>query len=233
VTSRSDGSIPLFRFAGIQVYLHWSWFLVAYWQISNGGLGRYGSESIKWSIAEYLALFLIVLLHEFGHAFACRQVGGEAQHILLWPFGGVAFASPPLRPGAVLWTIVAGPLVNVVLWPLLTILGWYVGTSSLNGTDFHEWIYAVWTINILLLRFNILPLYPLDGGQILQSLLWFKIGRAKSLIVASIIGFIGIAVLAVRAGVQKQWWYLFLLLFIFQQCLNGFRLGRALNAREP
>ena len=70
--SSRQGSIRLFRFAGIDLFLHWSWFLVAVFEIQNQK-GRY--SSLTWSVLEYLALFLIVMLHEFGHALACRQVG--------------------------------------------------------------------------------------------------------------------------------------------------------------
>ena len=94
------------------MFLHWSWFLVAVYEI-QGRAGRY--SSITWNVLEYLALFLIVLLHEFGHSLACRQVGGRANQIVLWPLGGVAYVDPPPRPGATLWSIAAGPLVNVVL----------------------------------------------------------------------------------------------------------------------
>src|SRR5260221_13174172 len=76
-----QGSFPLFRFAGIQVFLHWSWFLVAVIEIQRRA-GNY--SSITWNALEYLALFVIVLLHEFGHALACRQVGGRANQIVLW-----------------------------------------------------------------------------------------------------------------------------------------------------
>src|SRR5213082_3368600 len=75
-------------------------------------------QSSIFAFYEYVALFGIVLLHEFGHALACRQTGGYADRIVLWPLGGIAFVSPPRRPGAVLWSIVAGPLVNVLLFPL-------------------------------------------------------------------------------------------------------------------
>src|SRR5262249_42835336 len=105
-------TIRLFRVKGIDVFLHWSWFLVAAFEITNRQ-NVYGSA--LWNVLEYVAIFLIVLLHEFGHALACRQVGGEAKRIMLWPLGGVASVSPPQRPGATLWTIAAGPLVNVVL----------------------------------------------------------------------------------------------------------------------
>ena len=78
-----------------------------------------GYSSLVWNVLEYLALFAIVLLHEFGHALACRQVGGKANQIVLWPLGGVAYVAPPPRPGATLWSIAAGPLVNVALAPVL------------------------------------------------------------------------------------------------------------------
>ena len=91
-----SGSVHLFRFSGIDVFLHWSWFVVAVFEI-NGRARTY--SSLTWNIAEYLALFLIVMLHEFGHALACRQVGGTANRIVLWPLGGVAYVDPPPRPG--------------------------------------------------------------------------------------------------------------------------------------
>src|SRR3954470_6909181 len=106
----------LFRLFGIDVFLHWSWIVVGALEIQYRR-GQY--SSVGWNVAEYLALFAIVLLHEFGHALACRQVGGRADRILLWPLGGVAFVDPPPRPGATLWSIAAGPLVNVALIPVL------------------------------------------------------------------------------------------------------------------
>src|SRR5580700_8126820 len=110
------GSIRLFRFQGIDVWLHWSWFLVAVIQIQFRA-GRY--SSYVWCVFEYLALFVIVLLHEFGHSLACRSVGGRADQIVLWPLGGVAFVDPPPRPGATLWSLAAGPLVNALLIPVM------------------------------------------------------------------------------------------------------------------
>src|SRR5271165_649278 len=173
--SGRQGSIRLFRFSGIDVFLHWSWFLVAAYEIQD----RKGSySSVTWNVVEYLALFLIVMLHEFGHALACRQVGGRADRIVLWPLGGVAYVDPPPRPGATLWSIAAGPLVNVALIPIIMgvgrmslLLGWYAAVP-----DFRTLIHAVFYMNLGLLVFNILPIYPLDGGQILRALLWFVMG---------------------------------------------------------
>jgi Zn-dependent protease len=186
-TRSSGGGIPLFTFAGIRVSLHWMWFLVALYEI-NSRRAQY--SSVSWNIAEYLTLFLIVLLHEFGHAFACRSVGGQADRIMLWPLGGVAFVRPPQRPAAVLWSIVAGPLVNAVLIPCL----WYANHEALRGgysSDMSQFMRSIHYMNLGLLIFNMIPIYPLDGGQILRALLWFLIGAALSLHVASIIGIAG------------------------------------------
>src|SRR5271165_720148 len=186
-----NGSIHLFRFKGIDVFLHWSWFLIAVYEIQS----RKGSyPSVGWNIAEYLALFLIVTLHEFGHALACRQVGGRADRIVLWPLGGVAYVDPPQRPGATLWSLAAGPLVNVLLVPILSLIWMIASRLQMDSSmpDLYQFVKTLWLINLTLLCFNLLPIYPLDGGQILRSLLWFVVGRARSLMIVSIIGMLAL-----------------------------------------
>lgn len=224
--STDSGGIRLFRFAGIEVFLHWSWFLVALIEIDQRSQHY---SSLLWNTLEYLALFGIVLLHEFGHSLACRQVGGRAERIVLWPLGGVAFVSPPPRPGATLWSIAAGPLVNVVLAGVLTgvimasgALGWFE-----DSPDARSLLRAIWFINIVLLIFNLLPIYPLDGGQILQSLLWFVLGRGRSLMVATIIGFIGVAALVLYAIAVRSFWIGIMAGFILFNCWGGFRQALA------
>jgi Zn-dependent protease len=220
MTPTRKGSFHLFRFAGIDLYLHWSWFVVAAFEIENRA-SRY--SSITWNVLEYVVLFVLVLLHEFGHALACRQVGGQANQIVLWPLGGVAYVSPPPRPGATLWSIAAGPLVNAVLFAPLT---WLRALSrSLDWADTMPNTYgllrAVWLINLALLVFNLLPVYPLDGGQILRSLLWYGLGRARSLMVATIIGFAGVAALILFALWARSIWFGVLSVFILLNCWRG------------
>ena len=94
-----QGTIRLFQFSGIDVFLHWSCFLVAIFEI-NARNRQY--SSFVWNVLEYLAFFLIVMLHDFGHSLASRRVGGTANRIVLWPLGGVAYVDPPPRPGAIL-----------------------------------------------------------------------------------------------------------------------------------
>jgi len=226
-TGRQD-SIHLFRFSGIDVFLHWSWFLGAVYEIQSRSGRRY--SSISWNILEYLALFLIVLLHEFGHALACRQVGGRANRIVLWPLGGVAYVDPPPRPGATLWSIAAGPLVNVALTPILIAVfmfgrsaGWYESLPNVQNL-----VRSILYINLGLLVFNILPIYPLDGGQILRSLLWFLFGRARSLQVATILGLIGVVGFFGLALWARSVWWGALAVFMLLNCWGGLKHAQAL-----
>jgi Zn-dependent protease len=221
--------IPLFRLFGIQVYLHWAWFLVVIYLVQAR---QGGSSSILWNLADVLALFGIVLIHEFGHALACRSVGGQADRIMLWPLGGVAFVNPPRRPGAVLWAIAAGPLVNVILVPITFAAVHFVGISGVGPPELYNFLYDLRTINLALLIFNMLPIYPLDGGQILQALLWFIVGEGRSLMIASIIGLIGAAgglALAVYIG---DIWLIVIALFAATQSFGAFKRSRLMAARE-
>lgn len=222
-----NGSIRLFKLFGITVYLHWAWFIVAVWVIqTNTGAGT----PIGWSVVTYLTLFLIVLLHEFGHQLACRSVGGQTHDIVLWPLGGVAYVTPPQRPGAMLWSIVAGPLVNVILLGLSLGLLFLFGAVGWGDSmpNLFDYIGIVVFINWILLKFNLLPIYPLDGGQILRSLLWFIFGKARSMLIASIVGFIGIAALIPYVVSKNQVWYYALAIFAAFNCWIGFKQARAM-----
>ncbi len=233
------GSLHLFRFSGIDVFLHWSWFLVAAYEIQDRATSY---SSLSWNALEYLALFLIVMLHEFGHALACRQVGGTSNQIVLWPLGGVAYVDPPQRPGATLWSLAAGPLVNVALLPILYVLdracksaGWAETTP--NGYQLSALRVAASILALLI--FNMLPIYPLDGGQILRSLLWFGIGRARSLLAATIIGFVSVAgLIALAVWSQSVWFEVsgssprglrVLAAFILLNCWSGLQHALALS----
>ncbi len=222
-----QGTIRLFRFAGVEVFLHWAWFVIAMFEI-NGGLGGYSSKA--WNGIEYLGLFAIVLVHEFGHALACRSVGGTANRIVLWPLGGVAFVDPPPRPGATLWSIAAGPLVNVVFVPLFLAAGYLLDAAGAYAAipNLHPLLIALAKINFGLLIFNLLPIYPLDGGQILRSLLWFVLGRGRSLQVATVFGFIGVAGLAVLAFYAQSVWIGLIAAFALMNCLSGWKQAQLL-----
>jgi Zn-dependent protease len=224
-----QGSLPLFRLGGIRVFLHWSWFLVAIYQIQAR---RQLYDSLTWNALEYVSLFVIVLMHEFGHALACRQVGGQADQIVLWPLGGVAYVNPPQRPGAVLWSIAAGPLVNVVLAPFLgmaTLLAAYVWGWAEALPNVYHLLQFVCAMNFVMLVFNLMPIYPLDGGQILRAILWFFLGRARSLMVTVMVGFGGVALLGVAAIFIGQPLFWVMVVFILLSCWRGLMQARLLT----
>jgi Zn-dependent protease len=234
-----NGSFKLFRLFGIDVFLHWSWFLVAFFLIPRFGEGTFvgpGSTPMVWSTLLYVSLFVIVLVHEFGHALACRQVGGQAKHIVLWPLGGVAFVQPPHRPGAHLWSIVAGPLVNVMLLPV-TVIAYYLVRGSFDepaaGNNLHMFVLSLGLMNFGLLVFNMVPVYPLDGGQTLMALLWFVVGRVKALKFVSIIGLIAASLVLLLAIIFYKIWFIVLALFVGLQAWNGYRLATALAKMDP
>ena len=226
-----QGVFHLFSVAKIDVYLHWTWFVVAAIEIEYLR-NRY--TSLVWCLLEYLSLFVIVLLHEFGHALACRQVGGKADQIMLWPLGGVAYVSPPSRPGATLWSIAAGPLVNVLLLPPL--IAGYVTAKSLGWAqtshDAYEFALMVLFIDASLLVFNLLPVYPLDGGQILRSLLWFVLGRGRSLAASTIIGFVGAAAFVLLALWWRSIWLVAVAGYMLMNCWRGMKGAWALMRME-
>jgi Zn-dependent protease len=171
------GSVPLFTAFGIRVRAHASLLLIAALFLI------FGIDKLPWqfNFEGVGILIAIILLHEFGHCIAARMVGGEADDILLTPLGGLASAMSPHRPGATFVTIAGGPAVNVIICvgcaAGLTVLGhapswnpWHPAWYAWGTAAFH--LNAVFTISYFLLLFNLLPIYALDGGQMLHTILW-------------------------------------------------------------
>ncbi len=153
---------------------------------------------------------------------------------MLWPLGGVAYVDPPLRPGAMVWSIAAGPLVNVALMPIFyaairmgRMLEW-----KQTLPDAYMLLVSLFWINLGLLVFNILPVYPLDGGKILWSLLWYPLGRAKSLMVSVVIGMVGIVGFFAIAAVTRSGWGMLIAVYMLVSCWGGLQHARELLRRE-
>jgi Zn-dependent protease len=218
------GGVRLGRILGVDIFLHWSWLLVALVEIETRR-NRYSTQ--LWNVAEYLTFFAIVLAHELGHALACRSVGGRAEQIVLWPLGGVAYVQPPARPGAVLWSIAAGPLVNLGLLILSAPIVVFARATLPPDPAHFAIMFAV--ANFLLLGFNLLPIYPLDGGQIVQALLWFFVGRARSLAVVSVIGLAAAAAILPIALLKGSVWYAVLAVYAGSRALTGLRSARLMG----
>ena len=186
-----EQGIPLGRWFKITVVIHWTFIVFAAWQIWDTP----AKEQIDAAVHMAL-LFGTVLLHEFGHALACKAVGGRADHIVLWPLGGIAFVQPPNKVSAWLITTACGPMVNAVLWPAFWLIQHY-GLQQLALHTSISWPMLrtvnhlcadMVVINKLLLLFNLIPAYPMDGGRLLQEILWAFIGYPQSLQIAGMVG---------------------------------------------
>jgi Zn-dependent protease len=203
-------SLKLFTAAGIAVRVHL--FTIVFiivellWSIpqSNAGLG--------FMAIAMGSLMLLVLLHEFGHCFACRWAGGSADRIVMLPIGGLALCRPPDHWRAHLITAAGGPAVNVLLVPLFVAGLWASGlgstilfnpfniTATLTDPAFNSqstaafWAkIALWwahSTNLILLAFNVLvPAYPMDGGRLLQASLWSRWGYHRATETTVYVGF--------------------------------------------
>jgi Zn-dependent protease len=235
------GSMPLFTVFGIRVRAHASLVILVVGVLLLG-LG----DDFTWQsrVQSMSMLFAIVLLHEFGHCFAARWVGGDADEIVMTPIGGLAMASPPQRWLPTLITVAAGPLVNVILCLLCGVALWlYLGWLPWDPTRFVPprgisssmlnvvgWVFWIYQTSYMLLMFNLLPVFPLDGGQMLQALLWPKFGYYKSMNFACITGIIGAVILAAVGLATRSLWVMFIAISGFYTCLQ---MRRALRAAGP
>lgn len=161
-----------------------------------------GAFSIGFHLALLLSVFGCVLLHELGHALMAKRFGIKTRDITLYPIGGVArLEMMPNRPGEELWIALAGPAVNVVIALLLTpivVSGFSMGIYRTIGFDptylqgmipiALTFVFYLWMANIVLVLFNLLPTFPMDGGRVLRALLSMKFGLLQATTMAVMIG---------------------------------------------
>ena len=236
------GKVRMFHVWGVTVYAHAALIVLAalllLFSLGGGGLfGGFGNTAL------FLAtLLVIIVLHEFGHIWGARATGGHAEEVVLTPLGGLALAQPARGWYSHTITIICGPLVNVLICIVCAIIlgtvydylplgpfsvgeGYRVGGSAAGRV-----IYYVYATSYFLLLFNLLPIWPLDGGQLLQGLLWWKVGWYKATLWATTIGLVG-AVLLTLYGIASG---ALLMVFIAITCgLNCFQLRRQLVAHGP
>lgn len=178
---------------GIPLKVHWSFglmilFIVYVVHLQNLSL----AASIGFSLL-VLTMFVCVILHELGHSLAARRYGIDTLDIIISPIGGLArLKNIPEQPIKELVIALAGPAVNVLI---ATIIGSYlyfiVDTELFPSSDNFEllgysidFLKFVFTINIMLFVFNLVPAFPMDGGRVLRALLSMKLERVKATRVA-------------------------------------------------
>ncbi len=190
------GSITLFHVRGIRVGVDWSWFLVLFlvifWlsQVYADVLGESSSSSTPFLLALVTAFgfFGSIVLHELGHAVAAMRNGIGISSIQLWIFGGVAQMDRESdSPGTEFKVAIAGPLVTFAIVVFLTAVGLLVGgwsefekallverDAGISGLmAMVGWLAS---INALVLVFNLLPAFPMDGGRVVRAISWWRSG---------------------------------------------------------
>ena len=215
-------SIYLGKFFGIEVFIHWTfWILIAWiflmhWQIGNGVI--FGIRGVLF----ILALFACVVFHEFGHALVARRFGVATKDITLYPIGGIAsLEGIPEKPGQELLVGLAGPSVNLViaflLWLYLEFSGQMPDLSIANETGNITqipFLSSLFVANLILAVFNLLPAFPMDGGRVFRSVLSFFMERTSATRIAAGAGQF-LAIVFVFFGFFYNFWLVFIGLFIF------------------
>ncbi|HUF62321.1 MAG TPA: site-2 protease family protein [Verrucomicrobiales bacterium] len=181
-------ALRLGRWFGVDVFVHWTFLLLVAWvffEFLSIGAGILGA---LYALALLAAVFLCVILHELGHSLAARRFGIQTRHITLLPIGGVAsLTGMPRRPLHELVIALAGPAVNVLIAVLLTPFAFLVG-----GIFLHLLI-----ANLILVLFNLIPAFPMDGGRVFRALLAMKLAYVKATAIAARTGQVLAALIAI------------------------------------
>ncbi len=188
-------SLRIGSVAGIGIFVHWSFLLIIGWVAFVFAMRGEGTGAMAAGILFVLALFGCVVLHELGHALAARRYDIPTRDITLLPIGGVArLERMPEEPSQEFWVAVAGPAVNVGIAAGLAVLISLFGEfrpfaeiAWLGGDLSDFWLRLMW-FNLILVGFNVLPAFPMDGGRILRSVLARKLDFVKATRIAASVG---------------------------------------------
>ena len=230
------GSVRIARIAGIDLFVHWTLLLVVAW-VGWTGYVHYPDGQRWWGVLDgslfVLAVFVCVALHEYGHAIAARGFGVPTRDITLLPIGGIArLEGMAKQPQAELVIAIAGPLVNVaisvVLVPIALLVGW-AAFEFPSQWSFSSFPLRLLLANVILVVFNLLPAFPLDGGRVLRSLLrlFLSLERATQWVVG--LGAVMAVFLALAAFFTGNAMLFLIALFVFAA---GQQEARAVQQRQ-
>jgi Zn-dependent protease len=222
------GSVKVARLAGIPIGIHPLWLAVVgliTWSLGAGYFpeavpGISAPAAYALGFASAMLLFASIVLHELGHALTARRYGIRIQEIDLWLLGGVAvMRDGPRHAGEELRFALAGPLVSIAIGGVCALLALLVSLTSLTALQALLEYQAL--INLLIVGFNLLPAFPLDGGRVARAALWSRMGEkgAATRIAAAVgrgfaFGFIALGTLAVAAGLPGGIWFALIGLFL-------------------
>ncbi|HVW08101.1 MAG TPA: site-2 protease family protein [Bryobacteraceae bacterium] len=176
--------IKLGRIFGIQIGLHYSWFVIAFLiVISLGSLFRHDNPEWSRALVAALALsaallfFVSLLLHELSHSVFARSRGLPVREITLFALGGVSqIEKNPTSARTEFWMAFVGPLTSAAIGIVFRILEGLAGSGTSPAGALFAWLGY---INLALAGFNLIPGYPLDGGRILRAAIWWKTGEKE------------------------------------------------------
>jgi Zn-dependent protease/CBS domain-containing protein len=218
------GVLRLGSISGIKIEVHWTFTLLLIWvaflEMQRGG----NLDRILLNEALILVLFLCVVLHELGHALTAKRFKINTRKITLLPIGGIASLEKlPEKPREELLVALAGPAVNVVIALLLFLLvpiksyfnfNAIVSEEMLYQPTLQNFIFFLFIANVMLVVFNLIPAFPMDGGRVLRALLAFKLGRVRATEIASFIGQV-LAVFFFILGLMFNPFLILIAFFIF------------------
>ncbi|HMX19339.1 MAG TPA: site-2 protease family protein [Anaerolineales bacterium] len=231
------------KFAGIDVYVHATFLLLIGWVGYSHWLEHRNWGEVLNGILFILALFVCVILHEYGHALTARKYGIKTRDITLYPIGGVArLERMPEKPIEELWVALMGPAVNVViaagLFAYLYLTSNLVPLNELTIAS-GNFLERLMTVNLSLVLFNLIPAFPMDGGRVLRALLAMRMDYVRATQIAATIGQ-GMALLFGLVGLFGNATLLFIAFFIWigasqesgatqmKNAISGIPVGRAM-----
>jgi Zn-dependent protease len=235
-------NIQLARIFGIRIGVGISWFLILFLYIFlftpyfHEVLGDSRTTAYLVTVASVLSFFVSLILHELGHALVARRNGLQVLGIELWALGGITRTDGAMpNPGAEFRIAAAGPLVTVAVIALSVVTGGVlaahehffevaVARGNVHASPAVVWLSWVATLNVLVLILNMIPAFPLDGGQIAHALVWWRTGdRNRATRTTGRLGqgfavLLGAVGLALLVGLREPGgvWLAFIALFVYQ-----------------
>jgi Zn-dependent protease len=205
-------SFPIAEVAGIKIKIHITFFLILLLGAFQWG-GPYGLTGAVFGVILMILLFVCVTLHELGHSIVAMRFGVPVREIVLLPLGGVAMLSRNAeKPWQELLIAAAGPFVNIIIAAILFgVTGVTGALNDLDGSSLQQNIppslngMLLWLLqaNVILVIFNLIPAFPLDGGRILRAILAMLMPQQRATRIATAIGqsiAIGLGIIGVMSG---------------------------------
>lgn len=212
--------LSLGRAFGIPIAIHWTFILIILYIVIIHVIRGSKSIDIFYAVIFVLCIFACVVLHELGHALAARRYGISTRSITLLPIGGVASLEKiPEEPKQELVVSAAGPLVNlliaIIIYIYLSITGNITySIDELTVINASNFIYYLMAVNLMLIVFNMIPAFPMDGGRIFRAFLSFYMPREKATHIAMMTGSF-FAIIFVFLGLISNPFLILIAVFVF------------------